>query len=232
MTHTRDATAPPRNNPIDGILDAIPLPILLIDQSLRIRWINKKGESLFGGERRDLTGQSVEPGPGGLWTWLHSPHPDGTLWKRIQNGDPLAGREQDVRILRNGKARTCRLRVSTSRVWFTGEPVTLMTLEEITNSTGLDPSADLETLNLIIQMARATAHDLNQPLSVLVGNLDLLMKQLEASGSPMDRINKISESADRVTEVVHRLQRIIHTPRRHDPLKGGHLDSGKASLVA
>jgi nitrogen-specific signal transduction histidine kinase len=232
MTHTRDATDPSRNDPIEGILDAIPLPILLIDKSLRIRWINKKGESLFGGERRDLNGQSIEPGPGGLWTWLRNPDSQKTLWKQLETGAAGAGREQDVRILRDGKGTTCRLRISTSWVHFADEPVTLMALEDITSSRDLDQGSDLETLSLTIQMACATAHDLNQPLSVLVGNLDLLMKQLEASGTQLDRISKISESADRVTEVVRRLQKIIHNPRKHDPLKAGTLGSGKASLVA
>lgn len=67
-----------------------------------------------------------------------------------------------------------------------------------------------ERLKVLLQMAGATAHELNQPLMTLLGNLELLqMEGLESSGAGT-RLQKIEDSALRLAGIVRKIQSIRH----------------------
>jgi len=205
----------PGKDPLTASLDAIPLAILLIDNTSKIRWANGKGETLFGCRRKSLIGQSIEPGPGGLWTWSNGL--GGAVWTHLREGDPIRGEEQHVIILADGTRREHRLRVTTSPIPYAGAQTILMALEDMARPEKSERrNTEAEALSRTIQMARAIAHELSQPLSVLVGNLELFRKQLTVNDTLTNRIEKISESADRVAEIVHRLHRILHSPGKRD----------------
>jgi len=67
-----------------------------------------------------------------------------------------------------------------------------------------------ERLKVLLQMAGATAHELNQPLMVLLGHIQLLEMQ---KGNP-DKLNnslkKIEESGSRIANIVKKIQTIRH----------------------
>jgi len=232
MVQTRISPDFPGDDPLTTALNAIPLAILVIDSTLKIRWINRTGETLFGRQGKILIGQSIKPVQGGLWTWSDGLNFDEAIGTLLPGGDPICGEEQRVTIHLDGKKTERHLRVTASPVEFAGDRMILMALEDITLLKALEKKdTETERLSHTIQMARGTAHELNQPLSVLVGNLDLLRKHHELDGSFRNRIDKISDSADRVAEVVRRLQMIIHSPKKRDILKTGTVDSERTSHV-
>ncbi len=232
MIHSQESADLHENDPLTPVLDAIPLAVLLIDRSLKIRWVNKGGEILFGRPRNCLIGQPIRPLESGLWTWSQGPTFDETLRALFLGGDPICGEECGCNIRVDGKKTEYGLKVNASLIAFGGDPMALMALENVTPANPSEnKNTETEKLSLAIQMARATTHALNQPLSVVTGNLDLLMNRGEFDGPLKDRIETISRSADRVAEFVRRLQGILRSPGECDTLRDGKIDSAKASMI-
>ena len=67
-----------------------------------------------------------------------------------------------------------------------------------------------ERLKVLLQMAGATAHELNQPLMVLMGNVQLLEMETEVPDAITGRIGKITEAANRIAEIVKKIQTLRH----------------------
>ncbi len=65
-----------------------------------------------------------------------------------------------------------------------------------------------ERLKVLLQMAGATAHELNQPLMVLLGNIDLL--EMEIAGDIPQQLKKIlvriKEAGQRISDTVKKIQ--------------------------
>ena len=67
-----------------------------------------------------------------------------------------------------------------------------------------------ERLKVLHQMAGATAHELNQPLMVLLGNIELMTMNRENPDKIMNHISKIEEAGKRISQVVRKIQNIHH----------------------
>lgn len=67
-----------------------------------------------------------------------------------------------------------------------------------------------ERLKVLLQMAGATAHELNQPLMVLMGNVQLM--EMDGGIPPHldERVRKINEAATRISEIVKKIQTLRH----------------------
>ncbi len=71
-----------------------------------------------------------------------------------------------------------------------------------------------ERLKVLLQMAGATAHELNQPLMVLMGNIQLLEMDEEIPPSMVERFHRISQAADRIADIVKKIQTLRHDDQR------------------
>ncbi len=230
-----DAERPTEFNSGDlltAVFEAMPIAILLVESSLIIRWANKKGAILFGCKRESLVGESITPNQNGHWT-LDDGH---DFHEKIRNlfhsDDSITGEELVISLYSNGKTIERHIRMNASLLESADTPLVLMVIEDITPLKELEKkSKETERLSLSIQMIRNAIHDLNQPLSALVGNLDLLEQHLSVDAPLRARIEKILESADGVAEVVRRLQMIIHAPKKRDILKAGVADPRKTSML-
>jgi two-component system cell cycle response regulator len=67
-----------------------------------------------------------------------------------------------------------------------------------------------ERLKVLLQMAGATAHELNQPLMVLMGNVQLMEMDGEVPPRLTERVAKITGAANRISEIVKKIQTIRH----------------------
>ena len=67
-----------------------------------------------------------------------------------------------------------------------------------------------ERLKVLLQMAGATAHELNQPLMVLMGNIQLLEMEANVPAALRGRMGKINEAANRIAEIVKKIQTLRH----------------------
>ena len=71
-----------------------------------------------------------------------------------------------------------------------------------------------ERLKVLLQMAGATAHELNQPLMVLMGNIQLLEMDEEIPPAMAERFQRISQAADRIADIVKKIQTLRHDEQR------------------
>lgn len=71
-----------------------------------------------------------------------------------------------------------------------------------------------ERLKVLLQMAGATAHELNQPLMVLMGNVQLMEMDGNIPEHLTVRVKKITEAADRISGIVKKIQTLRHDEPR------------------
>jgi len=67
-----------------------------------------------------------------------------------------------------------------------------------------------ERLKVLLQMTGATAHELNQPLMVLLGNLDLMKMNKDNPEQLARHMNRIEQSGTRIADIVKKIQTIRH----------------------
>jgi GAF domain-containing protein len=63
-------------------------------------------------------------------------------------------------------------------------------------------------LDAVVRLANAAAHELNNPLAVVIGHLGMLERQLNDRPDAIDRIERIASAADRLRETIQQLARI------------------------
>jgi two-component system cell cycle response regulator len=67
-----------------------------------------------------------------------------------------------------------------------------------------------ERLKVLLQMAGATAHELSQPIQVLIGNVELMEMVLEDGEDISEYVGKIKESGRRIAQVAKKIQNLKH----------------------
>jgi two-component system NtrC family sensor kinase len=65
-----------------------------------------------------------------------------------------------------------------------------------------------ERLSAIGQIGIAVRHEINNPLTTVIGNAELLLERPEADGDLRKRLELILDNALRIAEIVKRLQEI------------------------
>lgn len=73
-----------------------------------------------------------------------------------------------------------------------------------------------ERLKVLLQMAGATAHQLNQPLMVLLGNVDLLKMYRDDPKKLAKSVADIEDAAKRIADIVRKIQAIRQDETRHN----------------
>jgi signal transduction histidine kinase len=221
-----------QTDPLSRLLEAIPLVIVIVDKTLKIQWINARGVAFFGRHRDVLIGQSIAPTPESIWTWSDNRDFAGKFESILGRGGSASWDDCRCRIPVGGREREHSLKITASPFDHGGEPMALVIFEEAeTNGECDSDMGNLERLAHAIQMARSTTHDLNQPLSVLMGNLDLLLCQGLVDGPLKERITRISKSADQVAQIVHELQEILRSAGERKMLKASPQNPEGEALV-
>ena len=65
-----------------------------------------------------------------------------------------------------------------------------------------------ERLQGVLEMAGAACHELNQPLQVISGNCDLLLKGFEKDNNVKKRLKNIEESINELSEITKKIMNI------------------------
>jgi GAF domain-containing protein len=63
-------------------------------------------------------------------------------------------------------------------------------------------------LDAVVRLANAAAHELNNPLAVVIGRLGMLERQLNDRPDAIDQIERMASAADRLRETIQQLTRI------------------------
>jgi two-component system, cell cycle response regulator len=171
--------------------------MIVADKEGMILFVNPAAEAIFGLESSTLVG-----------TYF---------------GFPLVGddtAELDV-INRSGEARNVEMRVVETE--WNGEPAHLASIRDITERNKMTEAlgeanrkilehqeklVEEERLKVMLQMAGATAHELNQPLSGLLGNVELLEMSSDDPKMFSECLRDIKSSGRRIADTVKKIQNI------------------------
>ena len=97
----------------------------------------------------------------------------------------------------------------------------------------VDVTADREAeqLRAMARLANAAAHEINNPLAVMVGHLDLLAQGPGVTPAMTQRIGKIRAACDRIRDMVARMAQItrVEMAERTSPVLPEMLDIRKSS---
>jgi PAS domain S-box-containing protein len=75
---------------------------------------------------------------------------------------------------------------------------------------------EAEALRAVAQLAGAAAHEINNPLAVVVADLDLMHRRFESDPQMLPRLERARTAAQRITDIVARMGRITRL-RREEP---------------
>ncbi len=96
------------------------------------------------------------------------------------------------------------------------EATCLIILRDLTERRRLEEKArEAETLKAVMLAAVTVNHEINNPLTAIVGNLFLLRRELGESADPqlLQRIDLAERSARQIEEVAHRLEQVSEVRR-------------------
>ena len=88
-----------------------------------------------------------------------------------------------------------------------------------------------ERWRVLLETAGAVAHEMSQPLTAIMGNLELLLMRLPAEDSARPAVQRIFENGERAVELLRKLQRIESYELKDYPGTTGILDIERSSKI-
>ncbi|MBT6338626.1 MAG: response regulator, partial [Desulfobacula sp.] len=197
---------------VETVTDAI----IILDATGLVRFINPAGESLFRTTSGDFLGQPF--------------------------GFPINGKETTEIELFSSNDNPVIAEMRTVETNWEEKPSWLASIRDITDRKRMEEKLvqtvsglkkankkilvqqesviEEERLKVLLQLSGATAHELNQPLTVLLGNIEILETFGELKKKEAKVIFDINTSAKRISEIVKKIQNI-----RYDQVQPNAFDS-------
>lgn len=155
-----------------GLLESAPDAIVVFDRNGIIALVNAQTEEMFGYTREELVGSSVEKL---LPTRLHNTH---ILQRTIHQSQPRS-REIDagmdiIGIRRDGREFPVNIKLS-SLMTAKGLSITAIIRDMTERQKAQEEIVRAARLAALGQMATALAHELNNPLQIIQGYLDVIL---------------------------------------------------------
>ncbi|HET8577571.1 MAG TPA: PAS domain S-box protein [Methylomirabilota bacterium] len=180
--------------------------IITIDHEGKVLDFNPAAERLFGYKRATTIGRDVAE--------LIVPAASRERYRRslgqVISGAPseLSGRRVEVVVMR-ADGTEFPVELAVARVPLEGPPIIRGFVRDITERRrSEDAERRSEALRSVTRLANAAAHEINNPLAVIMVDLDLLSQQVSSNPVALTRIERAREAVKRVEEIVNRMTRI------------------------
>ena len=179
------------------IIDRFSDAIILADVEGMVRMVNPSAEKLFGRTKDEFIGFNFGfPLMAGETSELEIIGKDGTLKIGEMRAVEIQWGNQEmclaaIRDITVRKKMEEDLRIANEKILEQQEKL----IEE-------------ERLKVLLQMSGATAHELNQPLSVLLGNIDLIRNAAEKPEERALCVSEIEKAGKRIANTIKKIQNI------------------------
>jgi two-component system NtrC family sensor kinase len=174
--------------------------LFTIDPNGSLTAVNRAMESFLGLTKRELVGRNVAE-------FFAGAGKEQTL--RILAGElPLADRVYEFEVVKADGNRAF-LEISGRSLFLQGRPVGFqMAARDVTEQKTLrELLVQAERLAAIGQIGIAMRHEINNPLTTVIGNAELLLERYESAGSDLKkRLELIVENSVRIANILKRLQ--------------------------
>jgi len=188
------------------VIDANADALMLLSPDGQVRFVNPAACQMFGRDKADLLGQPFGfPVANGETTELDLHRRDGTIGiaemrvtEIIWAGSPVY--LASLRDITDRKAMEGKLEKANREL-----EATVAQLEEANRQIIAQQKSVIEEerLKVLLQMAGATAHELNQPLMSLLGSIELVRYKAEIDAKSLERIDAAGR---RIAEIVQKIQ--------------------------
>jgi nitrogen-specific signal transduction histidine kinase len=107
-----------------------------------------------------------------------------------------------------------------------GEPATLVCCTDVSERRRrMAAEREADSLRSVTMLANATAHEINNPLTIIAGNVQLLGGKLSDRADLQDHVHRTERAVQRIVEMVGHMQHIT----RLEPLAD--LDTGSVPTL-
>jgi two-component system sensor kinase FixL len=194
-------------------LALLPLAILILDERGLMAMVNPQAQRLFGYEHEELIGKPVELLVHALHFDSHTPRwADPVTMQQARGFLPL-----DDLCARRKDGTEFRAEVDLSAFRFDGEHVTLAFVIDKTERYELlrqrQDLAHLTRVSTMGQLASSLAHELNQPLTAILSNVQAAQRFMTADPIDLaelrDILNDIVQDDYRASEVIRRIRAVV-----------------------
>ena len=177
--------------------------IVIVDRQGHIVLVNAKTEAMFGYARAELIGRPLEILVPERMRDVHARHRAGySLDPRVRpmgQGLDLTGRGID--------GNEFPVEISLSFAEEEGEPRFMAFVTDITQRKRVEEAAQrAEALHSVALLANAAAHEINNPLTAVMGYLQLLAQEMRANDSVVVKLAETLEAGERIHKIVARMQ--------------------------
>jgi PAS domain S-box-containing protein len=186
-----------------ALLDEASEAIRIVDPaSRRILETNRADSTLSGVAREQLLGRDARD------FWPDDPD-ERARWEALGAEAAAAGVASGFGLPYRGAGGTVSVDLTVRRVEHDGRSYEIVMMRDAGPREALD-AARREVLDLraVTLVANAAAHEINNPLTVIVGSIELLQRR--ASGDAMETkwIDRAIDAAQRIREIIARMTRI------------------------
>jgi PAS domain S-box-containing protein len=227
---------------LDGSEGGAPTPEAGDEGQARLRWLIEHASDIVSEVTPDGTIRYESPSVERLLGWrpdeligtqvLDYVHPDDVahvvdaIARRLADPVPVNPPTEFRVRARDG---SWRILAAMSRVTRdpTGAVMLVVNSRDVTEQRALEERLRrAERMESVAQLATAAAHEINNPLSALMGQLTLLGAEVPG---PQPRIDKALAAAARVADIVHRMTRLTRLEIRESPSLPPMLDIRRSS---
>jgi len=187
------------------LLESFPDLILVVDLAERYTFVNSRARDLLGYEPEDLVGKKISDPED------HSPELVALYQSVVSGREPFAAAEYGARH-RDGSWRT--MRASGSQLFDAEGKASgvIMSVRDITIERKLEQQVvQSERLAAMGAMIGGVAHELNNPLTTILGNSDLLL-ETETNEASRKRLALVQQDARKAAEIVKNLTYFSRPP--------------------